>query len=169
MQIVFQRLEFFNATEWMEIFEASGAKYAVLTTKHHEGFTLWPSPHSFSWNSVDVGPARDIVGEFTQAAKNSSLKPGLYHSFFEWFNPLFQLDSKNNFTTRNYIKVLSFEFSRQKLPNSFDFRAPLNCMNWLINTSLTLFGLMGIQHLPNIGNLKNFCLGFTTSLRLKTQ
>ena len=90
----------------MEIFEASGAKYAVLTTKHHEGFTLWPSPHSFSWNSVDVGPARDIVGEFSQAAKQSPrIKLGLYHSFFEWFNPLFQLDSKNNFTTRNYIKV----------------------------------------------------------------
>ena len=54
---------------------------------------------------MDVGPARDIVGEFTQAAKQSSrIKHGLYHSFFEWFNPLFQLDSKNNFSTRNYIK-----------------------------------------------------------------
>ena len=48
------RLEFFNATEWVELFENSGARYAVLTSKHHEGFTLWPSPHSFSWNSVDV-------------------------------------------------------------------------------------------------------------------
>ena len=48
------RLEFFNASEWIELFERAGAKYAVLTTKHHEGYTLWPSPHSFSWNSVDV-------------------------------------------------------------------------------------------------------------------
>ena len=40
--------------EWIELFENAGAKYAVLTTKHHEGYTLWPSPHSFSWNSVDV-------------------------------------------------------------------------------------------------------------------
>ncbi len=48
------RLEFFNASEWVEIFSASGAKYAVLTSKHHEGYTLWPSPHSYSWNSVDV-------------------------------------------------------------------------------------------------------------------
>jgi alpha-L-fucosidase len=99
------RLEFFNATEWVKLFEQSGAKYAVLTSKHHEGFTLWPSPHSFSWNSVDVGPRRDIVGEFSSAVKkSSSLRLGLYHSFFEWFNPLFALDSKNNFTTRNFFK-----------------------------------------------------------------
>jgi alpha-L-fucosidase len=52
--LLFCRLEFFNATEWVKLFEQSGAKYAVLTSKHHEGFTLWPSPHSFSWNSVDV-------------------------------------------------------------------------------------------------------------------
>ena len=52
--LFFTRLEFFNATEWIEIFQAAGAKYAVLTTKHHEGYTLWPSPYSYSWNSVDV-------------------------------------------------------------------------------------------------------------------
>ena len=51
---LFKRLEFFNATEWIEIFQGAGAKYAVLTSKHHEGFTLWPSPYSYSWNSVDV-------------------------------------------------------------------------------------------------------------------
>ena len=54
--------EFFNATQWSEIFEASGAKYVVLTSKHHEGYTLWPSKYSFSWNSVDIGPHRDLVG-----------------------------------------------------------------------------------------------------------
>ena len=35
--------ELFNATEWADLFAASGAKYIVLTAKHHEGFTLWPS------------------------------------------------------------------------------------------------------------------------------
>lgn len=55
--------EHFNATEWAKIFEKSGAKYVVLTSKHHDGYTLWPSSTSFGWNSVDVGPHRDIVGE----------------------------------------------------------------------------------------------------------
>jgi hypothetical protein len=36
----------------------------VLVTKHHEGFTLWPSAVSFNWNAYDVGPKRDLVGMF---------------------------------------------------------------------------------------------------------
>jgi len=54
--------EFFNASQWAELFQASGAKYIVLTSKHHEGYTLWPSKYSFSWNSMDVGPQKDLVG-----------------------------------------------------------------------------------------------------------
>jgi len=54
--------EFFNASEWAELFQASGAKYIVLTSKHHEGYTLWPSTYSFSWNSMSVGPQKDLVG-----------------------------------------------------------------------------------------------------------
>lgn len=100
------RLEFFNATQWVKLFERSGARYAVLTTKHHEGYTLWPSKSSFSWNSMDVGPRRDIVGEFSRAVRKSrKLHLGLYHSLFEWFNPLYLLDKESNFTTRNFVKV----------------------------------------------------------------
>ena len=56
--------EFFNASEWAALFEAAGAKYVVLTSKHHEGYTLWPSKYSFSWNSMDVGPHKDLIGMF---------------------------------------------------------------------------------------------------------
>lgn len=52
------RLEFFDANEWTDLILRSGAKYAVLTTKHHEGYTLWPSKFSYSWNSVDVSVLR---------------------------------------------------------------------------------------------------------------
>lgn len=59
--------EFFNATQWSELFQASGAKYVVLTSKHHEGYTLWPSKYSFSWNSLDVGPKKDLIGIYLDA------------------------------------------------------------------------------------------------------
>ncbi len=54
--------EFYEPDKWAEVFKASGAKYIVLTSKHHEGFTLWPSKVSFNWNAMDVGPKRDLLG-----------------------------------------------------------------------------------------------------------
>jgi alpha-L-fucosidase len=57
--------EAWNADEWVELFHNAGAKYVVLTSKHHEGFTMWPSQYSDppNWNSGDDGPHRDIVGK----------------------------------------------------------------------------------------------------------
>nr|XP_006012134.1 PREDICTED: plasma alpha-L-fucosidase [Latimeria chalumnae] len=95
--------EFFDANQWAEILQASGAKYVVLTSKHHEGFTMWGSKYSWNWNAVDVGPARDLVGELAEAVrKKKDLRFGLYHSLFEWFNPLFLEDASNSFKTSKF-------------------------------------------------------------------
>jgi len=96
--------EFFDADQWADLFKDSGAQYIVLTSKHHEGFTNWPSEVSWNWNSMDVGPHRDLVGELADAIKNhTSLHFGLYHSLFEWFHPKYIQDKKNNFTTQSFI------------------------------------------------------------------
>ncbi|KAN0003338.1 hypothetical protein ACTFIZ_009500 [Dictyostelium cf. discoideum] len=95
----------FNADEWASIIEKSGAKYVVLTSKHHEGYTLWNSEQSWNWNSVETGPGIDIVGELTKSVKNMGLHMGLYHSLFEWFNPLYLADAETgkNPTTQVYV------------------------------------------------------------------
>ncbi|XP_048252457.1 alpha-L-fucosidase-like [Haliotis rufescens] len=96
--------EFFSPYRWADIFQASGARYVVFVSKHHEGFTNWPSKASFNWNSMDVGPRRDIVGELTNAIRNSTdLRMGVYHSLFEWFNPLFNADKANKFKTQDFV------------------------------------------------------------------
>ncbi|XP_050805613.1 plasma alpha-L-fucosidase isoform X1 [Gopherus flavomarginatus] len=95
--------EFFDANQWADILKASGAKYVVLTSKHHEGFTLWGSKYSWNWNAVSVGPKRDIVAELATSIRNrTDLHFGLYHSLFEWFNPLFLYDASNVFKTRQF-------------------------------------------------------------------
>ncbi|XP_034017452.1 tissue alpha-L-fucosidase-like [Thalassophryne amazonica] len=95
--------QFFNPDQWADIFEASGAKYVVLTSKHHEGFTNWESPNSWNWNSVDLGPHRDLVGDLGEAVRKRSLHYGLYNSLYEWFHPLYLLDKKNGFKTQEFV------------------------------------------------------------------
>lgn len=89
---------------WASVFQKAGAKYVVLTSKHHEGFTNWPSNVSFNWNSMDIGPHRDLVGELTDAVRRKNLTMGLYHSLFEWFNPLYLQDKASGFKTRSFVE-----------------------------------------------------------------
>src|ERR1700730_4165958 len=58
----------FKPEEWAQLFEQSGAKYIVLTSKHHDGFALWPSREAsadwgFPWNAAETGPHRDLLGD----------------------------------------------------------------------------------------------------------
>jgi alpha-L-fucosidase len=82
------KAELFDANEWAEIFKRAGAKYIILVSKHHDGFCLWPSQYAKNWNSIDVGPKRDIVGELADAVAKKDIKFGLYYSLPEWNNPL---------------------------------------------------------------------------------
>ncbi|GAO45244.1 alpha-L-fucosidase [Flavihumibacter petaseus] len=91
------KAELFNADEWAKLFEASGAKYIVLTSKHHDGYCLWPNTNAnqtwgFPWNAAVVGPKRDLIGELFSAVRKTSVHPGVYYSLYEWFNPLWKKD-----------------------------------------------------------------------------
>jgi alpha-L-fucosidase len=86
------KAELFDPDKWAELFKESGAKYIVLTSKHHEGFTLWPSAQSWNWNSVDIGPHRDLCGDLTTAVKKNGLHMGFYYSLYEWYNPVYRSD-----------------------------------------------------------------------------
>jgi alpha-L-fucosidase len=99
------KAELFNPGQWAELFRNSGAKYVVLTSKHHEGFPLWPSAQSWNWNSVDVGPHRDICGELTEAVKKEGLRMGFYYSLYEWYNPLY-LEDRDKYVENHMIPQL---------------------------------------------------------------
>lgn len=107
--------EFYQPEDWVSVFNASGARYIVLTSKHHEGFTNWPSKYSWNWNSMDVGPKRDLVGDLAKAvrAKAPHIHFGLYHSLYEWFHPLYLQDKNNSFSTNEFV-------TRKTLPELFE-------------------------------------------------
>lgn len=89
--------ELYDPDAWARLFEDAGAKYVVLTSKHHEGFCLWPNETAnktwgFPWNSMVAGPKRDLLGELTEAVRKTSVKMGFYYSLYEWYNPLYKSD-----------------------------------------------------------------------------
>lgn len=93
------KAEMFEPDQWADLFKKSGAKYVVLTSKHHEGYTLWNSAEADRdwnrpWNSVTGTPHRDLLGDLTNSVRNAGLKMGYYYSLYEWFNPMWLHDKK---------------------------------------------------------------------------
>ena len=86
------KAELFDPDQWARIFRDAGARYVVLTSKHHDGFALWPSRYSWNWNAADVGPHRDLLGDLTAAVRRAGLRMGYYYSLYEWFNPRYHDD-----------------------------------------------------------------------------
>lgn len=74
----------YDPKEWAELFKEAGARYAVLTTKHHDGVALWDTDTT-SHNVVDETPAgRDLIAPYTEAMRDAGLKVGLYYSIIDW-------------------------------------------------------------------------------------
>ncbi|WP_157244875.1 alpha-L-fucosidase [Nonomuraea typhae] len=71
----------FDAGQWSDLFAAAGARYAVLTAKHHDGFALWPT----EWSRLRT--ERDYVGEYVAALRARGIHAGLYFSHLDWSHP----------------------------------------------------------------------------------
>ena len=86
----------YNPREWARLFKKAGARYVVLTSKHHDGYALWPSPEQPYYNAKALGPGRDLARMFCDAMRAEGLKRGFYFSMLEYANPLYpgKRDSK---------------------------------------------------------------------------
>ena len=84
--------EGFDAGELVELIRRSGAQYAVLVTKHHDGVALFDSATT-GRNTAALGPGRNLVEEWTRAMRSAGLKVGFYYSLYEWFHPLYPSDA----------------------------------------------------------------------------
>lgn len=73
----------YDPAAWADLVKRSGARYAVLTSRHHDGVALWDSKQGI--NVVRDTPAkRDLVGPFVEALRAEGLKVGLYYSLPDW-------------------------------------------------------------------------------------
>ncbi len=138
------RAEHFNPDQWADLFKRSGARYVVLTSKHHDGFALFPSAYSPRWNSQFLGAHRDLAGDLSAAVKKAGLHMGFYYSLLEWGNPLYtketigrwvaevNIPQMKELVTRYSPEIIwtdgEWDFSDEEL-RSVDFLA------WLYNDS----------------------------------
>ena len=74
----------FNAREWVEAIKASGAGYITITTRHHEGFSLWHTEQS-DYNMVDATPfKRDVIKELAEECQRQGIRLHFYYSHLDW-------------------------------------------------------------------------------------
>ena len=86
----------YNPRKWISLIKDSGARYAVLTAKHHDGVALWNSKQG-NLNVVKKTPAaRDLIAPFCKALRKAGLKVGLYYSLLDWSNPDYPIFLKNS-------------------------------------------------------------------------
>ena len=101
--------------EWAALAKNAGMKYMVMTTRHHEGFSLWNSKAN-PYNAVNLGPKRDLVKEFVEACREYGLGIGFYSSLMDWHHPdgwrcAFDTEARRRFT--HYIRALNTELLTQ--------------------------------------------------------
>ena len=71
------KAEKWNPDRLMELYQKAGAKYFCMIAMHHDNFDCWNSKYQPKWNSVNMGPKRDIAGEWQQAAIKHGLRFGM--------------------------------------------------------------------------------------------
>ncbi|MDO5968773.1 alpha-L-fucosidase [Flavivirga aquimarina] len=77
----------FDADNWVSIMKKAGMKYVVITSKHHDGFSLGDSKVS-EYDMVDYTPyGKDILKQLSEACKKQGVKFGVYHSIMDWHHP----------------------------------------------------------------------------------
>jgi alpha-L-fucosidase len=85
----------YQPEQWVNLIKESGAKYAVITTKHHDGVSLWNSKAENATTIPHQSLAKkDVLSPFVAALKKSGLKTGLYFSLPDWSHPYYDINTR---------------------------------------------------------------------------
>ncbi len=119
----------FNAHDWVAAIKDSGAKYICLTSRHHDGFSMWDTNQS-DYNIVDATPfGRDILKEIADECKAQGIKLHLYYSHLDWTRDDYPQGRTGHSTGR--------DASKANWPHYYDF------MNAQLTELLTRYGDIG--------------------------
>lgn len=100
----------YDPDDWLAAAKRAGMEYAVLTTKHHDGFAMWPSEYG-DFSTTEYCDGRDLVGEYVAACRRHGIKVGFYFSFPDWHHsswPAYARESRQglrNFTVKPILPL----------------------------------------------------------------
>ena len=84
--------DLYDPKDWARQAKAAGMKYAVLTTKHHEGFCMFDTKYT-DYKCTNTQAGRDLVREYVDAFRAEGIKVGFYYSLIDWHHPDFTIDA----------------------------------------------------------------------------
>jgi len=106
----------YKPEEWAGLIKESGARYSVITAKHHDGVALWDSKYG-KLNVVRKTPAaRDLLMPFVKALRDENIKVGIYYSLLDWSNPNYpnftRTEKRYSHDSLRWDKFVSFNFGQ---------------------------------------------------------
>ena len=113
----------FDPNKWAKLAKRMGVRYAVLTSKHHDGFTLFntkakyaqPKNNPYGVN-INISPeGRDLFGEYAEAFRNQDIKVGVYYSLIDWQHPDSPSHQNLNNDKRTNNKPVYIKYYQQHL------------------------------------------------------
>jgi alpha-L-fucosidase len=118
----------FNAEQWVRIAKAAGAKYIVITTKHHDGFCLFDSKYT-DFDVMSTPFKRDIMKALADACHREGLRMCWYHSIMDWHHP-------------DYLPRRGWE---KRSAEGADFNRYVACLKDQVKELLTNYGDIGVM------------------------
>lgn len=103
----------FDAKAWAKMAKDMGVKYMTITTKHHEGFCMWPSKYT-DFNISNTPFKRDILKELVEAYNAVGIDVHFYYSVLDWHHPDWRYDIKNEQDSVAFQRYLQYAFNQLK-------------------------------------------------------
>lgn len=83
--------DLYDPVQWARLVKEAGIRYAVITTKHHDGFCMWDSRYT-EYKVTNSPAGRDLLRPWVEAFRAAGLRIGFYHSLLDWHHPQFTID-----------------------------------------------------------------------------
>jgi len=135
--------DLYNPSEWAKKAKDAGMKYAVITTKHHDGFCLFDS-HFTEYKSTNTPIGKDLIREWVDAFRSEGLKVGFYYSLLDWHHPHYIVDRNHPLVERGKGETQEYEKRYEEWNKDRDMEVYRTYVRNQVTELLTNYGKIDI-------------------------